>query len=165
MNNEITNVEEKTVLSALQVNEVFLRKILTRNNSSLDNSIDIPYRRSVGEVPFQWELQPGTPRHHFVPRKEIVPPVIPPPASSRNSQEFDRPCPDISRETSTCFWKKSKKICQGNKKDKAKCQGNVEFDHYYVSSSSTNSRCSSSTSSNRTSSRLRSLAKIVKWPF
>ncbi|XWS58575.1 hypothetical protein CRYUN_Cryun08bG0046000 [Craigia yunnanensis] len=167
MDNESSNVGERTVISFLHVNEGFLHKILTRNNSSLDNSVAIPYRRSVGEVPFQWESQPGTPRHHLVPRKEIVPPVMPPPpASSWNSQEFDRPCNiNMSRETRTCFWKKSKKNCRGNKKAKAKSKGDIEFD-YYMSSPSTNSRSSSSTSSNGTSSKLQSLAKVlVKWPF
>ncbi|WRX24784.1 hypothetical protein QQP08_017271 [Theobroma cacao] len=151
MDNETGNVEE-TSFSALQVNELFLRKILTGNNSSMDQSVTIPYRRSVGTVPFQWESRPGTPRHHLVPRKEIVPPVTPPPASSTwNSQEFDKHCINMSRETRAGFWKKSKKNYQGKKKAK----GNIDEFGCYMTSSSTNSRSSSSTSSERTSSRLR----------
>lgn len=133
MYNESSNVEERTEVSALHVNKVFLHKILTRDNSSLDNSLGIPYRRSVGEVPFRWESQPGTPKHHLVPRKEIAPPVTLPPASSWNSQKFDRPFMDMSKETRGCFWKKSKKKCQG----KVKTQRNFDFDYY---SSNTNSR-------------------------
>ncbi|XVE90232.1 hypothetical protein DITRI_Ditri20bG0062500 [Diplodiscus trichospermus] len=172
MDNENSNVEEETTVSALQVDELFLHKILARNNSSMDNSVSIPYRPSVGEVPFRWESQPGTPRHHLIPTKEtVVPRVSPPPAaSSWNSQEFDDvPCNNMttSRKRRTCFWKKSKTFCQGNVKGEAKSQGNIEFDNCYMCSSSTaSSRSSSSISSNATSSRLRSLAKeLAKWAF
>ncbi|XP_022743817.1 uncharacterized protein LOC111294678 [Durio zibethinus] len=168
MDNENSQVEEIRTVSALQVNELFLRKILARNNSFMDNSVDVPYQRSVGEIPFEWESQPGTPRHHhLIPRKEIiVPPIRPPPASSWNGQEFDGPCnTDMSSETKTWLWKKYKKSCQGNKKARAKSQGNFEFDHFYMSSSSKDSRSSSSTSSNGISSRLRSLTDLVKWAF
>ncbi|OMO70318.1 hypothetical protein COLO4_28647 [Corchorus olitorius] len=159
MDNQNDNVEGKTV-SALQVDELFLRKILTRK-SSIENSAAVPYRRSVGEVPFRWESQPGTPRHHqLVARNdEIVPPIRPPPASSWHGQELDKPW---SRETRAWFWKKSKSVFQGyNKKAKGKSQGNFHHDDNqfdYYKSFSTNSRSSSS------SSRKWSLGKVIaKW--
>ncbi|XVF56799.1 hypothetical protein PTKIN_Ptkin06aG0149400 [Pterospermum kingtungense] len=156
MYNENGNVEERTEVSALHVNETFLQKILARDdNSFLDNSLGVPYRRSVGQVPFRWESQPGTPRDQLVPSNEIAPPVGGlPPASSWNSQKGDMPCMDMSRETRGCFWKKSNKRCQGE----VKSQGNIESDNYCMYSSSTNSKSSSS--------KLRNLAKVLlKWPF
>ncbi|GMI79022.1 hypothetical protein HRI_001571500 [Hibiscus trionum] len=158
MDNEDSNEEETA--SLLHVNEMFLRKILSRNSSS-DNSVCIPYRRSIGVVPFQWELEPGTPKHHLMPEKEIVSPVKPlSRTTSRMSHEINKQCINEERESRSWFWRKSRKFSQGDikGKDKAKSKGNIGFEYY--------SRSFSSTSSRVTSSRLRSFAKKwTKWPF
>ncbi|XVF62643.1 hypothetical protein PTKIN_Ptkin09bG0024800 [Pterospermum kingtungense] len=160
--------EKRDQVSVLDVNEAFLHKILSRDNSSLDNAVTVPYRRSVGEVPFRWEVTPGTPRHQeLAPKKDhrvIAPPApvrLPPAASWNGRKTDDWTCMDMSRETSRgWFWKKSKKKC-------VKTQGNGEFDNYFNrSSSSTNSRSSSSTSSKGTSSKFRNFTNVLlRWPF
>ncbi|KAK8628220.1 hypothetical protein V6N13_063930 [Hibiscus sabdariffa] len=154
------NNEEKTA-SVLQVNEMFLRKILSRNDSSLDNSVCIPHRRSIGVVPFQWELEPGTPKHRLVPEKEIVSPIKPlsRTMSSRMIHEINKQCINEARESRSWFRRKSRKVSQGDikGKDKAKSKGNFGFDY---------SRSFSTTSSRVTSLRLRSFAKKwAKWLF
>ncbi|XP_039067696.1 uncharacterized protein LOC120213701 [Hibiscus syriacus] len=147
---------EEKIVSVLQVDELFLRKILSRDDSSLDDSVHIPHRRSVGAIPFQWELEPGTPKHRLVSDKEIVSPIKPPSRTmSRMSQERNKQCMNDARETRPWFWKKSKKKTRG--KDKTKSDGNIGFD---------NPTSSPSTSSGVTLSRLRRFAKIwYKCPF
>nr|GEW86256.1 hypothetical protein [Tanacetum cinerariifolium] len=92
-------------------------KALSRN-SSIGQASSTYYRSSTNEgVPFDWEMQPGTPKHRR-PRQEIIPPPTPPPAMQ--SLAFSRPNVDLygeSKASSTSwrfwFWKKrSSKIIQ-----------------------------------------------------
>lgn len=87
--------------------------ILSRN-SSVGCSSRIYYNRSAGAggIPFQWEMQPGTPKNP-PPKEEAIPPLSPPPAVL----SLGLPKPFIS-EQEPCkprrirfirFWKKSKK--------------------------------------------------------
>ncbi|PWA78407.1 hypothetical protein CTI12_AA164370 [Artemisia annua] len=90
-------------------------KTLSRN-SSVGQASSTYYRSSTNEgVPFDWEMQPGTPKHR--PREEIIPPPTPPPAMQ--SLAFSRPNVDLYGEskesTSWRFWfwkKRSSKIIQ-----------------------------------------------------
>nr|XP_043619646.1 uncharacterized protein LOC122591443 [Erigeron canadensis] len=82
-------------------------KTLSRD-SSVGQSSCIYYRNTNNEgVPFDWEMQPGTPKHR--PREEVIPPPTPPPAMQ--SLAFSRPNVDLygeSRESTSWrfFWKK-----------------------------------------------------------
>lgn len=91
--------------SLLQGDE-FFHKMLSRN-SSVGCSSRIYYRCPEG-VPFQWEMQPGTPKH---PQKEdVMPPLSPPPAVL--SLGLPKPCieqPKAQTWPRLRFWNKSKK--------------------------------------------------------
>ncbi|KDP36393.1 hypothetical protein JCGZ_08662 [Jatropha curcas] len=68
---------KKRGVSILQGNEFFFNKVISRN-SSVGCSSGVFYYRSAEGVPFQWEMQPGTPKNP--PKEEILPPLSPPPA-------------------------------------------------------------------------------------
>ncbi|CAH1432609.1 unnamed protein product [Lactuca virosa] len=79
-------------------------KTLSRD-SSVGQSSCIYYRSTLNEgVPFDWEMQPGTPKHQ--PQEQIIPPPTPPPAMQ--SLAFSRPNFDLYDEpkesTSWRFW-------------------------------------------------------------
>lgn len=79
-------------------------KALSRN-ASVGQSSCTYYRNTNNEgVPFDWEMQPGTPKQR--PREELIPPPTPPPAMQ--SMAFSRTNADLygeSREsTSWRFW-------------------------------------------------------------
>lgn len=87
--------------------------ILSRN-SSLGCSSRIYYYRSTGTqgIPFQWEMQPGTPKNP-PPKEEALPPLSPPPAVL--SLGLPKPCiSDMEpfkprRRLIIRFWKKIRK--------------------------------------------------------
>lgn len=64
----------------------FFHKTLSRN-SSVGCSSRLYYYRSAEGVPFNWERQPGTPKHP--PKDETIPPLSPPPAA--RSLELPKP--------------------------------------------------------------------------
>ncbi|XP_050219740.1 uncharacterized protein LOC126670118 [Mercurialis annua] len=82
-----------------------LQGMLSRN-SSVCYSSRFFYCRNVAEgVPFQWEMQPGTPKDP--PKSEILPPLSPPPAVV--SLGFPKPCiHDMDQEEHFKFSIKSK---------------------------------------------------------
>ncbi|KAF3452783.1 hypothetical protein FNV43_RR03216 [Rhamnella rubrinervis] len=97
--------------SVLQSDELFLNRITARH-SSVGCSSRVYYYRSSEGVPFQWEMQPGTPKDP--PKEEVLPPLSPPPAVI--SLGLPKPC--ISEEPSKPptssplwfrFWRRSKK--------------------------------------------------------
>lgn len=63
--------------SPLEGDEIFSAKILSRDLSPTDVSSRI-YFRSIGQVPFDWEVQPGEPK--CPPKSNAIPQLSPPPA-------------------------------------------------------------------------------------
>ncbi|XVE98768.1 hypothetical protein REPUB_Repub03eG0137300 [Reevesia pubescens] len=95
--------------------ELFFNRIISRN-SSVGCSSRIYYYRSSEGIPFNWEMQPGTPKE---PQKEdILPPISPPPAVL--SLGLPKPCINIEEPKPLMklrfkFWKQGKKN-HGNRK-------------------------------------------------
>ncbi|KAL4326126.1 hypothetical protein GQ457_11G017830 [Hibiscus cannabinus] len=101
----------------------FLNRIISRN-SSIGGSSRVYYCRSSEGIPFNWEMQPGTPKE---PQKEdTLPPISPPPAVL--SLGLPKPRIDIADEHKPWklsvfkFWKhgktrhgNSKKLDQADK--------------------------------------------------
>ncbi|KAI3782218.1 hypothetical protein L2E82_12255 [Cichorium intybus] len=79
-------------------------------DSSVGQSSCIYYRSTANEgVPFDWEMQPGTPKQQ--PRDEVIPPPTPPPAMQ--SLAFSRPNFDLydePRESTWRFWLWKKRL-------------------------------------------------------
>lgn len=101
------------IISVFQANELFVKKILSRN-SSVGQQSSRYHCRMPGEVPFKWELRPGKPK--VPPAKEYIPVIGPPPAIL--SQTLSRPhVPSPAKTTTTrfLFWKRSKKSHHMNK--------------------------------------------------
>ncbi|XP_021912733.1 LOW QUALITY PROTEIN: uncharacterized protein LOC110826404 [Carica papaya] len=97
----------------------FFNKILSRN-PSLGYSSRVEYYRSSEGVPFNWEKQPGTPKHQ--PIHDTLPPLSPPPAQlslalPKPCINFDDPKPPLM--TKLKFWKQKKKTHEGIKWVKA----------------------------------------------
>ncbi|KAD3068104.1 hypothetical protein E3N88_35984 [Mikania micrantha] len=70
----------------------FVTKALSRDSSVGRRSSSTYYRSAANEgVPFDWEMQPGTPKKR--PQEEIIPPPTPPPAMQ--SLAFSRPNTDL----------------------------------------------------------------------
>ncbi|EOY31875.1 hypothetical protein QQP08_026813 [Theobroma cacao] len=187
MGHENSTAEEKAN-SLFQVDRMFMKKILGRK-SFVGQSMRTSQTESAVSVPFDWEMQPGTPKH---PQSEIVAPIKPPP--SVQSQALEKPSFVSTHTTMSCFWNKSRKKHRQGKKAKAKGrQGHVDgelasmgnapesveisvvnvestssSDHSRSSSLSSSSLSTSSSKSNcsSSSSSLRSFAKgLVKWSF
>ncbi|PRQ37417.1 hypothetical protein RchiOBHm_Chr4g0402361 [Rosa chinensis] len=125
-------------------------------NSSVGCSSRIYYCRTNEGVPFNWEMQPGTPRNP--PKEEAIAPLTPPPAVI--SLGLPKPCIDVRHSKPPTrprlgFWRKSKK----NKESKNVttvnnvARGSDKFDMFDFCSSdsefmaSTSPRNSSSSSS------------------
>ncbi|XVF70003.1 hypothetical protein PTKIN_Ptkin11bG0126700 [Pterospermum kingtungense] len=102
--------------SVIQGDETFFNRIISRN-SSIGCSSRIYYYRSSEGVPFNWEMQPGTPKEPH--KEDILPPISPPPAIL--SLGLPRPCINIEEPKPSLmklrfkFWKQGKKN-HGNKK-------------------------------------------------
>ncbi|KAL8191516.1 hypothetical protein R6Q57_028247 [Mikania cordata] len=70
-------------------------KALSRDSSVGRRSSSTYYRSTANEgVPFDWEMQPGTPKKR--PQEEIIPPPTPPPAMQNLA--FSRPNTDLFGE-------------------------------------------------------------------
>ncbi|XVE79989.1 hypothetical protein DITRI_Ditri14bG0102400 [Diplodiscus trichospermus] len=136
MDNNSWRGVEKGVLSVIQGDEMFFNRIISKNPSVGCSSRIYYYRNSEG-IPFNWEMQPGTPKE---PHKEdnILPPISPPPAVL--SLGLPKPCikieePKPSMKLRFKFWKQGKKK-HGNKKleYQARSRGNnldvIESDKY-----------------------------------
>ncbi|EXB54756.1 hypothetical protein L484_012856 [Morus notabilis] len=86
-------------------------KMITRNSSVGACSSRIYYYRSAGEgIPFQWEMQPGTPKD--LPKEEAIPPLSPPPAIL--SLGLPKPCinfeePKPRSRSKLKFWRNNSK--------------------------------------------------------
>lgn len=64
-------------------NELFVLPLdnnFPSRNSSMSRSSRFYYRRTTEGVPFQWEMQPGTPKSNPPLTEVIPPPISPPPA-------------------------------------------------------------------------------------
>ncbi|KAL3745988.1 hypothetical protein ACJRO7_015002 [Eucalyptus globulus] len=110
MDSEKIRVRDKPAGSVLRGDKVFSQRVLSRN-SSVDHSFRVCYDRRPEGVPFQWEMQPGTPKN--LPEEHDLPPLSPPPAVV--SSGLPRPCigcEDLTKEPSGWsklkFWKKIK---------------------------------------------------------
>ncbi|GMI84206.1 hypothetical protein HRI_002089900 [Hibiscus trionum] len=116
-------------------------KFFNRNiskNPSVGYSSRIYYYRSSEGIPFNWEMQPGTPKQ---PQKEdILPPISPPPALL--SLGLPKPRIDIIHEHKPSitklrlfkFWKQVKRSRGNNKNiDQAAPADNYLSDKYYSS--------------------------------
>ncbi|KAJ6435489.1 hypothetical protein OIU84_000640 [Salix udensis] len=115
--------ERKT--SVHQGDNFFSGRVISRN-SSAGCSSRIFYNRSAEGVPFQWEMQPGTPRDP--PGEEIIPALSPPPAML--SLGLRKPFRDME-ETKTSsmrsrfrFWKLIEKNKRKKKSQQGSDQGN-----------------------------------------
>lgn len=91
------------------MDEFLFNRNLSRN-SSVGCSSRIYYCRSTEGVPFNWEMQPGTPRS--LPKEEAIPPITPPPAVV--SLGLPKPCFDVQQSKPPTrprlrFWRKSNK--------------------------------------------------------
>ncbi|XP_050120184.1 uncharacterized protein LOC126597429 [Malus sylvestris] len=150
-------------VSALGGDQEFLfnRNLSRNSSSSLGCSSRVYYCRSTEGVPFNWEMQPGTPRNP--PKEEVIPPISPPPAVL--SLGLPKPCidqhprsnkPPTSPLHRLKFWtKKSKK----NKQRKNNFQHNVnvvgesdKFDKVEFCSSDSEFMASSTSPRNSSSS-------------
>ncbi|XP_062079782.1 uncharacterized protein LOC133784455 [Humulus lupulus] len=94
-------------------------------NSSVGCSSRIYYCRSAGTggIPFDWEMEPGTPKDP--PKEEALPPLSPPPAvlslglpkpsiTAQLHHHQDQPCKPSRRRVIVRFWKKNKKRNSNN---------------------------------------------------
>ncbi|MFS7935961.1 hypothetical protein Hanom_Chr05g00409741 [Helianthus anomalus] len=86
-------------------------KALSRDYS-VGQSSSTYYRSTANEgVPFDWEMQPGTPKHR--PREEVIPPPTPPPAmqslalSRHNADLYGEP---TRESTPWRFWPWKKRL-------------------------------------------------------
>lgn len=99
-------------VSVFQADELFLNRIESRTSSVGCSSRVYYYRSSEGGVPFEWEMQPGTPKEP--PKEEVLPPLSPPPAVislglPKPSINEEPSKPPMSRPLRLKFWKRSKK--------------------------------------------------------
>lgn len=141
----------------------FFHKVISRDSTVGCSSRIYYYRNSEG-VPFEWEMQPGTPKEP--PKDEEIPPITPPPAVL--SLGLPKPC--INKEQPKAktwlimlrFWNKIKKNkesksvkavgSQGSSHDTHDC-GTEKFEfcgsdsEFLESSSSLRASSSSSSSS------------------
>ncbi|OMO86925.1 hypothetical protein CCACVL1_09381 [Corchorus capsularis] len=183
--NNTAIAEDQKPRSVFQGDGSFLKKILARK-SFRGNSIRLFYTENPAAVPFDWETQPGTPKH---PQSETIPRIKPPPAM--HSRALDKPKFASSphhhtRVAMSCFTFPRRRSCRkthmGKKAHDAKADKGVKtpqsdvvssvVNHEDSKPSSDHSRTSSSTSSFSTSSSsssssLRGLAKelFVKLSF
>lgn len=98
-----------TVILRIEMDEFLFNRNLSRN-SSVGCSSRIYYCRSNEGVPFNWEMQPGTPRS--LPKEETIPPITPPPAVI--SLGLPKPRIDVQQSKPPTrprlrFWRKSNK--------------------------------------------------------
>lgn len=106
--------------SVFQGDQLFSNRIISRN-SSVGCSSRVYYYRSSEGIPFEWEMQPGTPKDP--PKEEAdLPPLTPPPAVI--SLGLLKPkTPSRPFIIKLRFWRKSKK-----NKDKISSKQNNEGD-------------------------------------
>ncbi|XVF47690.1 hypothetical protein PTKIN_Ptkin03bG0131000 [Pterospermum kingtungense] len=104
-------------VSMIQHEQLFFNRIISRDSSLGCSSRIYNYGRNSEGKPFNWEMQPGTPKE---PRKEdILPPLSPPPALislglPKLCINIQDPKPSMKLWTFK-FWKQGKRI-NGNKK-------------------------------------------------
>lgn len=122
MDSEKSRVRDQAPGSVLKGDKVFFQRVLSRN-SSVGHSSQVSYDRRPEGVPFQWEMQPGTPKN--LPTKEHdLPPLSPPPAVvSLGLPRRCISCEDRAKGSATWsklkFWKKIKIYGRGYDKGKA----------------------------------------------
>lgn len=80
--------KEGSLLQEEDHDDFFSNRILFRNNSVGCSSRISYYCRSPEGVPFQWERQPGAPKHP--PKQDAIPTLSPPPAIL--SMSLPKPC-------------------------------------------------------------------------
>ncbi|ERN05413.1 hypothetical protein AMTRI_Chr08g209300 [Amborella trichopoda] len=62
----------------IRENDKFYNRLLSRDTSIRNSSFRVYYGGATGSIPFNWESQPGTPKHSFTSDK--LPPLTPPPS-------------------------------------------------------------------------------------
>lgn len=91
-----------------QGDELFFKRIISRNSSVGYSSRIYYYRSSCEGIPFNWEMQPGTPKEPH--KEDILPPISPPPAVL--SLGLPKPCINVEEPKPSMklrfikFWKK-----------------------------------------------------------
>ncbi|CAI9098489.1 OLC1v1035148C1 [Oldenlandia corymbosa var. corymbosa] len=155
-----TGAEKKQLISLLQGSDaISINRVLAREPSiGLGQSSRIYYRKPEG-VPFNWEMQPGTPINR--PEEEAIPPLSPPPQVL--SLGLPKPCVDHLTDeldhSKAWFWKKIK-IIYKDKKTRAQASKesdpNIQDKDYsegdFVASSFNNTFTASSSSLSSSSS-------------
>ncbi|KAK8543250.1 hypothetical protein V6N13_136222 [Hibiscus sabdariffa] len=113
--------DRRTVMSSCE--EKFLNRIISRN-PSIGCSSRIYYYRSSQGIPFNWEMQPGTPKQPQTQKEDTLPPISPPPAVL--SLGLPKPRIDIADQPKPSklrvfkFWKQGKtRHGNGKKLDQA----------------------------------------------
>ncbi|KAM0967051.1 hypothetical protein ACFX1X_023051 [Malus domestica] len=143
---------------------LFNRNLLRNSSSPLGCSSRVYYCRSTEGVPFDWEMQPGTPRNP--PKEEAIPPISPPPAVL--SLGLPKPCIDQQLHTNNKpptsplhrvkFWSKKSKTKKQRKNNLQHNGGLDKFDKVEFCSSDSEFMASSSSPRNSSSSSLSSFS-------
>lgn len=170
--------------SLLQANELFVHKILSRN-SSFGRSARLPACRLPGQIPFNWEAQPGLPKNQ--PTENLPPADLPPPSPSALDLSITPRMVPKQPPVKIWFWKKprrklrrvvNKNAAFGSSPSRRHVDRESEFCRksndesssslscISYSLSSNSSSASSSNPYNRRRSKLGSLAKdFIRWAF
>ncbi|PON75928.1 hypothetical protein PanWU01x14_038790 [Parasponia andersonii] len=173
MEKMLRKTSEKPSVSVLQANELFVKKILSRNSSIGDNTTShhLSNFKTRAEVPFKWESQPGKPKdppkgtaHQFT----GSPPAVDQPQSAVVARGVHAPPRPVAPNVSggRRFWKKLSKRRQKQVVEKVEPAGpsaatrgldnsnNNGSNHliFSVASSSPRSCCSSSSVTSASSS-------------
>lgn len=134
----------RTAISLLEGDELFFNRLLSREISKGFSS-RIYYRVAAGKVPFEWEVQPGTPKNALE-SSAPLPPLSPPPTMLSLSLARHPPSKGSSRSR-LWFWKK--KVA---KAEKSPSQNQTDSEESFGSWSCEGDSTWSSSSSRRTSS-------------
>ncbi|KGN65459.1 hypothetical protein Csa_020126 [Cucumis sativus] len=174
--------------SLLQANQLFVHKILSRN-SSFGRSARLPACGLPGQVPFNWEAQPGLPKNQ--PSDNPPPVKLPPPSSSALGLSKTPHVVPKQAPVKIWFWNKQRRksrravkksgalgsssprrhvdrdseFCRKKSNDESSSSSSLSCISYSMSSNSS-SASSSDRYNNRRRYKLGSLAKeFIRWAF
>ncbi|KAA0058272.1 hypothetical protein E6C27_scaffold274G005980 [Cucumis melo var. makuwa] len=175
--------------SLLQANQFFVHKILSRN-SSFGRSARLPACGLPGQIPFNWETQPGLPKNQ--PSETPPPAELPPPSSSAFGLSKTPHVVPKQAPVKIWFWNKQRRksrravkkngalgssssprrhvdreseFCRRKSNDESPSSSSLSCISYSLSSNSS-SASSSDRYNNRRRSKLGSLAKeFIRWAF
>lgn len=126
--------DHKRGVSLIRYDQMFFHRIISRD-SSIGCSSRIYYYRSSEGIPFNWEMQPGTPKEPQ--KKDVLPPISPPPALL--SLGLPKPRIDVVKENKGSklkvfkFWKRSRN--NNNKNKKIDDHQSIKYSNYETCSS------------------------------